>query len=141
MVVGDIGRVAMVEDDLIMEFEEFGDGFNDSINVGEVTNSKIGEEINLAAGIVEEVIQSNQDSLPIPKINDLKHDSRELTSANSALMDSISREVGLEKFKEIPRACPNELFRRRIEELDFELKKFDEHVTGGARAVSKNSTI
>ena len=66
--------------------------------MGEVTNSKTGEEINLAAGIVDEVIQSNQDSLPIPKINYLKHDSRELTSANSALTDSISREEGLEKF-------------------------------------------
>ena len=91
-------RVATVEDDSIMESEEFGDGFNDGINVGEVTNSKTSEEINLAAGIVDEVIQSNQDSLPIPKINDLKHDSRELTSANSALTDSISREGGLEKF-------------------------------------------
>ena len=71
----------------------------------------------------------------------MKHDSRELTSANSALTDSISRERGLEKFKEIPHACPNELFRRRIEELDSELKKFDEHVIGGAQAVIKNSTI
>ena len=55
-VVGDIGRAATVEDDSIMESEEFGDGFNDGINVGEVTNSKTGEEINLAAGIVEEII-------------------------------------------------------------------------------------
>lgn len=31
--------------------------------------------------------------------------------------------------KDISHACPNELFRRRIEELDTELKKYDEHVT------------
>lgn len=57
------------------------------------------------------------------------------------VIEAISHGVRLEKFNEIPCAYPNELFRRRIEEINYELKKIDDHVTGSVRAISNKSTI
>lgn len=36
------------------------------------------------------------------------------------VIEAISHGVRLEKFKEIPCAYPNELFRQRIEEINYE---------------------
>ena len=125
-----------------METKEFSEEFNAEFNTEgvAVTNSKMTSTIKLAANIIEENIQGINS---ISYNKELKRDLGKTIIGCSWKMNEnmacaqpqelpcglkTSHEVGLDPNIDMPRACPHELFRRRIKEIGIELKKFDDHV-------------
>ena len=118
-----------VEKTLNMETEEGGGDINDAIIFKNIARGKTADQCVKCAGIIGEDTGENHGININLKIDKLKHDLRKEIIGDNGKYDDASNDGGMYLDKDISHACPNELFRRRIEELDTELKKYDEHVT------------